>query len=525
MSWPQLGPDDPPADVTLLLEGTFPMIRGGVSSWVNQVIRGLEDWRFAIVFLGATREQYSGICYERPENVVHLETHYLMDTAPQAGRPRPRRGQRKAFAVSDQLHRAFKQQDDVELQNSMARLTPMLEQRGGLSYRDFVYGRRAWEQIVDGYRDYCTDPSFIDYFWSVRSMHSPLFVLSEIAKNLPPTRLYHSSSTGYAGFLGSLAYNLHNRPFILTEHGIYTKEREIELSAGQSRTLGQDELSHGFINDVSYSQKLWTRFFKGLGRLTYAAADSIVTLYEGNRRRQIADGASPERTEVIPNGIEIEPYARLRETTATNDKPVIVLIGRVTPIKDIKTFIRAMRIVSSSIPEVEGWIAGPEDEDPHYVKECRDLVHQLDLGDTVRFLGFQSVPDLLSRVQLLALTSISEAQPLVALEAMAAGIPVVCTDVGSCREMVFGQGDTADGPADGRQAAGRLIPIADASAAGHAFEALLQNTDEWQQARENGIRRADEEHNESLMLDRYRKLYQRTLADEDVPGAERRVGA
>lgn len=86
MSWPTLTPRDPPADVTLLLEGTYPMVRGGVSAWVDQLIRGLPQLRFALVFLGGRRDHYDGILFECPANVVHLECHYLMDddSAPHA---------------------------------------------------------------------------------------------------------------------------------------------------------------------------------------------------------------------------------------------------------------------------------------------------------------------------------------------------------------------------------------------------------------------------------------------------------
>lgn len=59
--WPTLKPGDTPADVTFLLEGTFPMVRGGVSSWVNQLIRGLPDLRFALIFVGGAPEHYKGI--------------------------------------------------------------------------------------------------------------------------------------------------------------------------------------------------------------------------------------------------------------------------------------------------------------------------------------------------------------------------------------------------------------------------------------------------------------------------------
>ena len=67
------------ADIALLLEGTFPYVSGGVSSWVNQIIRAFPEYRFAIVFLGSRREDYGAPKYPLPDNVVHFEAHYLYD--------------------------------------------------------------------------------------------------------------------------------------------------------------------------------------------------------------------------------------------------------------------------------------------------------------------------------------------------------------------------------------------------------------------------------------------------------------
>ena len=62
-----------------------------------------------------------------------------------------------------------------------------------------------------------------------------------------------------------------------------------------------------------------------------------------------------------------------------------------------------------------------------------------DLDDTVVFTGAVNIFDYLPRIHVVALTSLSEAQPLVLLEAGAAGIPCVATDVGSCREILEGR--------------------------------------------------------------------------------------
>ena len=61
------------------------------------------------------------------------------------------------------------------------------------------------------------------------------------------------------------------------------------------------------------------------------------------------------------------------------------------PIKDIKTFIRAIKEVQSNMPNIEGWIIGPYEEDPQYYKECQLLVGSLDLENNVKFLGMQDI--------------------------------------------------------------------------------------------------------------------------------------
>ena len=107
---------------------------------------------------------------------------------------------------------------------------------------------------------------------------------------------------------------------------------------------------------VSYFRQLWIRFFEHLGYVTYQAADDIIALYEANRQRQLQDGAPPERTTNIPNGIDVARFAPLRTQLQATPPPVLCLIGRVVPIKDIKTFIRAMRTVVNRLPAAEAWI-------------------------------------------------------------------------------------------------------------------------------------------------------------------------
>jgi glycosyltransferase involved in cell wall biosynthesis len=166
-----------------------------------------------------------------------------------------------------------------------------------------------------------------------------------------------------------------------------------------------------------------------------------------------------------------------------------------------------MRSVVSLMPEAEGWIAGPADEDPEYARECMNLADSLGLRDKVRFLGFQQIGALLPQVGLVVLSSISEALPLVLLEGFAAGVPAVATDVGSCRQLVYGMGD--EDRALG--AAGAVIGIAEPQALAEAAVGLLTNHDRWHAAQAAGIRRVERYYTEDLMFDQYRQLYDEAL--------------
>jgi glycosyltransferase involved in cell wall biosynthesis len=193
---------------------------------------------------------------------------------------------------------------------------------------------------------------------------------------------------------------------------------------------------------------------------------------------------------------------------------VVALIGRVVPIKDVRGFIRAMRGVVAALPDAEGWIVGPHDEDPTYAQECRDLVASLGLEGKVKLLGFRKPEEMFPRLGLTVLTSISEALPLVVLESFASGVPVVTTDVGACRELVEGRlpEDRALGPA------GAVVPIAAPEAAAKAMVRLLTDREAWWRARAAGLERVRTHYTREQMFASYRAVYAEAL---DAHGRDR----
>ncbi len=491
----------------LLLEGTFPFVSGGVSSWVHQIIQGFPDIRFGAIFLGSRPQDYGKLRYSLPSNLVHLEVSYLFD-----GYENPPIAQVKmpadTLAMVERMHDMF--ETDMKHPQCAHLFGSMMDEAGPdgkISHDMFLYSKGAWDFIKKSYRRRSTDPSFVDYFWTIRTIHTPFWRLRDVALRCPPARIYHAVSTGYAGILGVLLKHRNKRPFMLSEHGIYVKERKIDLYQAQwikdNRSVFERDPSR-----VSYFRQLWIRFFEHLGYVTYQAADDIVALYEANRQRQLADGAPPERTSNIANGIDVEKFAALRVDWPDGPPPILCLIGRVVPIKDIKTYIRAMRIIVSHMPEAQAWIAGPEDESPEYAQECRDLVTQLGLENSVKFLGFQKLTELLPQVGLVVLSSISEALPLVILEGYAAGVPTLSTDVGSCRQLVMG----LPGEDEALGASGRVVRIADPQALAQAALELLGDPAEWQRARSAAIQRVEKYYSQQLLFERYRALYSKNFA-------------
>ena len=493
-------------DVLLLLEGTFPFVAGGVSSWVNQIIRGFPEIRFGAIFLGSRPEDYGDLRYQLPNNLVHLQTAYLFEDKENPP-VMPVRAPAGAMSMVEHMHELF--ETNIREPNCGKLFSELMDEAGPdgqLSHQVFLYSKASWEFIKKCYRQRSTDPSFVDYFWTIRTIHTPFWRLREVALKCPKARIYHSVSTGYAGILGVLLKHRNHRPFMLSEHGIYVKERKIDLYQAQwlkdNRGVFDRDPSR-----VSYFRQLWIRFFEHLGYVTYQAADDIIALYEANRQRQLLDGAPQERTANIPNGIDVARFSPLRNLRTEKIPQVLCLIGRVVPIKDIKTFIRAMRTVVNHLPDAEAWIAGPEDESPEYAQECHEIADQLGLTDKVKFLGFQQLTNLLPKVGLVVLSSISEALPLVILEGYAAGVPTLSTDVGSCRQLVFG----LPGEDEALGSSGRVVRIADPEALAQAAIELLGDAGEWKRASESAILRVEKYYSQEMMFGRYRDLYQKNF--------------
>jgi polysaccharide biosynthesis protein PelF len=456
-------PAEAAADVCLLLEGTYPYVMGGVSTWVHDLIRAHPQLTFDVVSLVPDAAERSPR-YTLPPNLRHLIAVPLQ-TPPLGEARAPASLWRPCLDLLPTL---------VEGRLQMAELEPFARAgAGGVGRSQLLDSPEAFAVLEGAYARLAPGSSFLDFFWSWRSLLNG--VLSVLLARVPPARCYHSVSTGFAGLLGARLAAESGRPLILSEHGIYTNERRIELAMAEwlhrkpEVSLAPDKAGRDL-------RDLWIGAFEGCARLTYAASDPIITLYRGNQMLQLRDGAEVSRLRIVPNGIDADAYAVLGRDPGPRP-PTIGLIGRVVPIKDIKTFIRAGALLRRIIPDIQVEVLGPQEEDPTYAAECEALIRELELEGTVHLRGRVQVKEWLPRLDVHVLTSISEAQPLTILEAGAAGVPCVATDVGSCREMIEGD---PDGPDAHLGAGGTVVPVADPVATARAIAALLTDPD-WHQ--------------------------------------------
>lgn len=508
-------------DVLLVLEGTYPFVLGGVSSWVHRVIGQLPELRFGVVHL-APRVGFYGEepAYDLPDNVAFVREIGLTPSLGRAARIGRRHAPLFASLWRDLERLRHPEVEPTALLRALRERAARL-QDAGFGPAEVLASAACRDACVRNYEATAPDESFLDFFWTWRFAYQPLVELLFV--DAPSAALVHTVSTGYAGFFGALVAVCADRPLLVTEHGIYTKERRIELYAAEwvravdgRGSAGAVPLDDLVIDGVRpFFERFWTAHFEALSRCCYAPAGRIVTLYGDNRAQQIADGAEPERCEIIPNGVDVRALAAAVEEreSAAFDRPfTVAFVGRVCPIKDVRTFLAAMRLVVAEVPDCVVRVLGPMAEDAAYAEECRAFCSELGLDGAVHFEGPVDVRRELPAVDVLVLTSISEAQPLVVLEAGGCAVPVVATDVGSCRELL--EGRTPEDRAIGH--GGFVAPIAAPGAiASHVLD-LWADPDLRRRLGRNLQERVRRFYDERQMIARYRALYAEHLTNAEV---------
>ncbi len=464
--------------ICIIAEGCYPYVVGGVSSWIHSMIKAFPQVEFVVLAIISNRSQSGKFTYELPDNLTAVYEAYLEDL--DWGH---KRKSGKRTSLSKEEYRALRSillDEDVDWDTIFS-----MFQKKHFSVDDLLMGADFLNIVKECYQRRYPLIVFSDFLWTMRSIYMPLFLILQTP--LPKADIYHCVATGYAGVLGSMAKHFYRSGLLISEHGIYTREREEEL------------LKASWVEGIY--KNVWIDQFRKMSRLAYERADKVTCLYEHARQLQLGLGCREEKTKVTPNGIDMSRFADLPGKQPEDEGYINVgAVLRVAPIKDVKTMIRAFAFAKEQNSALRLWIMGPVDEDKEYAEECFQLVEDMRVKD-VDFTGRIDVREYLGRMDFTILTSISEGQPLTILESYAAGKPVIATDVGNCRGLIYGEGD-------GLGAAGILTHIMNVEEITAAIRELAGSSGLRRTMGECGYARLRKGYQLGQMISTYQELYQ-----------------
>ena len=471
--------------ICMIAEGCYPYVVGGVSSWIHSIIRTFPKQEFILLTIIANREMSGKFAYELPENVTEVYEVYLEDAdwGSVNKKHKTRMGRKEYHAL-----RSLLLNHEVEWDEMFD-----FFRNGKVSLNHLLMGEDFYHAVLDCYNLQYPDIVFSDFLWTMRSMYLPLFLT--MSMEIPQADVYHAVATGYAGILGSMGKHFHNGQFIISEHGIYTREREEELIKAQ------------WVQRLY--KKIWIQQFKKMSQVAYDKADIVTSLYQHARELQVELGCPKEKTIVTPNGIDYRRFENLSDVQPENEGYIhIGAVLRVTPIKDVKTMIQAFAYAKRRCPKLKLWIMGPYDEDPEYAAECFRMVETMKIPD-VEFTGRIQVTEYLGWMDMTILTSISEGQPLTIIESYAAHVPVIATDVGNCRGLLYGEDDEFG-------QAGILTHIMNIEEIANAMVYMAENPEARKRMAEAGYQRLMRKYKIEDMKKTYEEIYRKAAERQNL---------
>jgi glycosyltransferase involved in cell wall biosynthesis len=418
--------------VALVTEGTYPVHPGGVSAWCDQLVRGLPEVEFEVVALsGSGREPAT---YVPPANVVAMRRVGLW--------ARPPRGLPFSAGATERFIGAYSHMFEAVLRGGPrapewfeSALRTLHELAAGRSLTRALSSQLAVEVLLDVWSRTpvpgaaTAEPLTLADALAVTDLVEHFLRPLQLAG--PAVDVVHATANGPSVLVGLTTKWRTGTPVLLSEHGVYLRERLLAVRReGHGRAV----------------RTTLVRFFHRLTELGYRCADAVLPVSDFNGRWAVRGGAPAERVRTLHNGVSPD---ELPELTDEPPEPTLAFVGRIDPLKDLGTLVRAFALVREQVPQARlrlfgGVPTGNED----YAAEIRRLVDGLGLTEAVTFEGAVSpVSRALAAGHVVVLSSLSEGLPLTVIEAGMAGRPTVVTDVGGMPEAA-GSGGLVVPPGD-----------------------------------------------------------------------------
>ncbi|MEU6552272.1 GT4 family glycosyltransferase PelF [Streptomyces sp. NPDC046915] len=472
--------------VTLLTEGTYPHSHGGVSVWCDQLVQGMPDIDFDVIAVTGTGRE--PVVWDLPGHVTSVRSVPMWGDPPEGRAPRgPAR--RQLAAAYERFLTALL--DPCAEDGFRPALYAMARTAADGTLSPFLRGDRAvailaavWNRPGLAVRE--ARPTLHDALTATALLEH---ALRPLAAPAPDGGVAHAVSGGVAVLPGLAGLERHGVPLLLTEHGVYLRERYLGYRTApypwpvKAVVLG---------------------FFRLLARESYRRAALITPGNRYNRLWEEQGGADPESIRTVYNGVD---PAAFPPAGPEPEVPTLSWAGRVDPIKDLETLVRAFGPVRERMPEARLRLFGGTPRGGEaYRERCETLAAELGHADAVTFEGrVEDIKDAYAAGNVVMLSSISEGFPFTLIEAMSCGRATVSTDVGGVREAV---GDT-----------GLVVPPRDPAAMARAALELLGDPARRRAMGEAARLRVIEQFTLRQTVDTFRSIYR------ELPTLRRRPAA
>lgn len=258
---------------------------------------------------------------------------------------------------------------------------------------------------------------------------------------------------------------------------------------------------HGF--ELSINTKL--NIYQKLGEIFLKRIDSVVPVSEGLRKQCLDKGISDKKIKVIKNGVdireveEIAPDQKIISEKRENNIKIIGYVGQLIERKGLPNLIKAMKVVTNSV-NARLLLIG----EGVMRQALEKIVKEEDLVNHVDFLGFrQDRLAIMKCFDVFVLPSYLEGLPRVVMEAMAARVPVIASDIPGVREIVR-HDDT-----------GMLVPADSPDQLADIILGLVKNPEKADRLRQNAYNHVRLNHSAERMAKEYHKLYEMYLLSNE----------
>jgi len=279
-------------------------------------------------------------------------------------------------------------------------------------------------------------------------------------------------------FLGSIAAFFAGVPFVVTRH----------LSIYRSPIKSTAKFFYQFFDRV-----VTAAFFRKIIAVSKEVADDLIGVEKVSR----------EKVKVVHNGINVKAFADsnqsqcgIREEFKLGEGPLAGVVARINKQKSLDLFLEAAAEVKKSLPEARYLIVG----DGPLADEIKQLSRKLNLEKEVVFAGYrEDIPRIISGLDVVVLSSLSEGLPVVILEAMALSKPVVSFKVGGVPEIIENEKN------------GILVPVSDTHALAEAIIRIFKNPQLAAAMGSFGRKTVEQNFSLKAMLDGYLGVYEKII--------------